>query len=1831
MESEVLRDAGEGVEPSTAEGGAGSRQVTEDGASGEEGRVRPTRPRVKRVRWADEAEGVGEGEGEGEGEGANPSTADGGAESQLVTADGAELEEGRALEERCRREALASMSKLTRCERVVQGQPVVWVKPMLPGRLRCAGEAAEWQEELSSISLQFMLELGYEAQVGAAVAIEARVLGRRWRGEVQVVKEVSPTFVMGQAMRRCLTTAGVQWEPRPAEGQGHSGLQELPEGTVVAGRVEFGDRETLWRELAGEGGQTDEHGVAEFWEQEERIWEAKIEEETARAAAPGPEQGGLLGGADWGNKDGLLAHITTGLREFVAAAEERVRVGAPSGPDYPVPPECNPPKYRDRVQEFESGSLHHEQHVRAWEQLDPPADPEVLDWVRNQYEVRVGPEGKGIRKKNGQVARAHWDDHQTLVLKLLRQGSWEVVPAGSTANILPMNLADKPGAEPPWRIINNAMDLNEQIPCKWPIRYEGVQTLSMVLTPGCWGFTMDLKDGYYALWLRAESRRLFGAELKFSKENIEILEAAGVDTSMGVLQVDGTVELTMQPRGLVMGFCNSCAVFTRLTRVLTTRWRGKFKYRCVHMMDDFCFVANTKEAAEAMREQVLRDLEELGFYVSWGKSMLEPSQKWKFLGFVVDTVQMRLFVPGDKIERVEDLVRVVLREQQAVSLRTLMRVTGKVISMGAAILPARLFTRETYKIIRPKGADYDATVQLTEPVVRELTAMLTELRVWNQVGKPVRRHRRMTTFRAMTDAGTSAGWRLDGDMRQVDWGESTVAVSCDWDEADEELFQVQKELRVIHRMLEVELEEVGPEGGQSVLVGQSLLVLTDCRGVKAYLDAGMGTSDVLTGMMRAIWWLCLRHSVALSCEWVPGSQMVQAGVDGLSRMQEFKLRPAIFSQLHHSRKWGRRDGFQGYTVDLYATEKTRQGGLPYCQRGGGGDSLGDARTMQLDPRELYWVCPPIPLIEATLQRLQDEGVAATVVVPHWRRQAWLEWLERYAEEKQLLEWSSWPATVWDVSEATVKPHLVNKWQMVAYWVDFRPAVVEEDPEAGGQGQGMPDDAVQVLSMCDGMGMAALALHGLGIRHQTGAIEIETTPALVAAKVPGVDHLEPGDLRKWIPAQPEDADRVRLKGRLQHIYGEKGVQLVVCGFPCQDTSPATHAEKGLGGSKTSLVRWCVEVLRAVLDLWPTARFIFECSVSQKMVDTGVLGQLDQLIGVKAQPLDARVLTAARRRRYYWVNFPVTPLQHWRRAWGDGLVATPPAPPSPEEILLPGRVPMPEWKDKLPTVVASGPRSWNMTRVVYDEQTHRVGPLQPEEFEGAMGVPVGWTQYDVLGEEVHVMSRYHMVGNGFAIPIIQHLQMCALESLGIITRNDVRQDGVIFTVNQDGPAEQWDAAMLALQEAAAGGAGPRRRKKARHERVRERMGQGHNHRRRPTGEVRPTVAEDLWGGDLVPQLRVLTREQGRDHVAWQQDNEGMWQHSLGDLRHDFLVLSRAPNTWKNYGAWWQLFVTWCDMCGVQLGPHSDVQQLGELLEESVVGLGTMYTKGTIENYLAAVALRFRYMGWGDIWENGLLRELLKGIDNWRGQDGSAKKLPVTAGHIAHILQMDTPEGFVWSTRGWDLAVAILVLAFMCGLRSVEVLRMSCCDIRWNEKGAEVAVNRTKNDQGGHKRTSFLEYAEKRELCGLRYLRRFMVSYGYMLPRPGCTNSSHPTLECQVCPRLFENVQSGGGVKNLAATRGMAPYRVTFWVQKVYQKLCEAGLVPEADLPRYTSKSARVGAVSAAAAAGVEGHLAADHLRMLAESTLRHYKRQLPVNRGAVSRALHRTVAAAAQGGE
>ena len=766
--------------------------------------------------------------------------------------------------------------------------------------------------------------------------------------------------------------------------------------------------------------------------------------------------------------------------------------------------------FKKKKQEFVSGAVHQPKRRQKW--VDIGTDAIVMEWIDSHYTIEVEAAGVGLKSRNGKIAEAHKEDLIACLLKLLRQGSWEVIKEGQVKNLVPFNLTPKESAIPPWRLINNAMKFNEHIKRRWKVKYEGLQTLAMVLRQGDWGFTLDLKDGYYALWLAEISRGLLAGRVEVTAKMAELLVREGLATweQMRMLP-DGGYEVFLQPKGLVMGFTNSCAIFTKLTRQVAKYWRKK-GVRLVHLMDDFSFFAATYLEAIKLRDEVLKDLEELGFYVSWGKSLMKPSQRWKFLGFIIDTILMRKFVPAEKIEEVEKLVRIVLEDNKrdkSPVIRQLMKITGKVVSFGHGILAARLLTRETYRIIRPVGGDYDAQVEVTQRALDELAGMLTELRAWNKVGVPVRREMRMTDVRVTIDAGKNVGFVIDGQKRDmVLRDEQSVVKAIEFSEEESNLWQVQKELLAVLKMLEEEAVS---------LRNKRVLVRTDCKGVERALHKGMSRSDTMTTMLKRVWDVCLRHGIQLTAEWTPGKAMVVAGVDGVSRQHEFKLRGEWFSKWNGDRGWGRRSTFKGYGMDLFASRKTRQGQMPYCQRGGEGESVGDARTVQMDPSILYWVVPPlsVTLIEAVLQRLQQARVAATVIVPRWKGQPYYTWLKEQAEgEVEAVKWTSWPATFLDVSEKTPKPHLVNRWQFVRVNLDFRSTQETWVEKHRLQGEDWGKRPVRVLSLCDGMGGTKMALDSLGLESEVLSLEKEEQPRAVALARPGTRGLWPCEIEQW---------------------------------------------------------------------------------------------------------------------------------------------------------------------------------------------------------------------------------------------------------------------------------------------------------------------------------------------------------------------------------------------------------------------------------------------------------------------------------------------------------------------------------------------------------------------------------------------------------------------------------------------------------------------------------------------------------------------------------------------
>ena len=283
----------------------------------------------------------------------------------------------------------------------------------------------------------------------------------------------------------------------------------------------------------------------------------------------------------------------------------------------------------------------------------------------------------------------------------------------------------------------------------------------------------------------------------------------------------------------------------------------------------------------------------------------------------------------------------------------------------------------------------------------------------------------MEEVRVTLDAGTGYGWRIDGRVRSLGFDSPALATAADWKPDEKQEWQPWNELLAVEKRL---IEEAGRLGGLTVLIRP------DATTTVRYVNKGSGPSKMLTAIMRRIWTICLKHGISLRAEHFKGERMVGCGVDSLSRMAEFSVAPRIFRSLCSRQGFGRRGSLEGYTVDLYASKKTRKCPI-YAQHLGGEGSIGDARSLKLKQTENYWVCPPLTQLRQAIMRILESGVAATLVVPNWSNRRWHVLLRHHAIQFRMLKLNENVPVMWDVCVQSSKHvHLVDKWDFIAFAV-----------------------------------------------------------------------------------------------------------------------------------------------------------------------------------------------------------------------------------------------------------------------------------------------------------------------------------------------------------------------------------------------------------------------------------------------------------------------------------------------------------------------------------------------------------------------------------------------------------------------------------------------------------------------------------------------------------------------------------------------------------------------------------------------------------------------------
>jgi len=244
------------------------------------------------------------------------------------------------------------------------------------------------------------------------------------------------------------------------------------------------------------------------------------------------------------------------------------------------------------------------------------------------------------------------------ISKLLVKRAIEEVSMEEVGHRSPLFVIPKSNGQ--LRPVLNLRQVNSHIP-RQPFKMESLLQVCRMLRSKDWLTSIDLTDAFLHILIHKASRRYF--------------------------QFDWGGHW-YQFRCLPFGLSLSPRIFTKILRPVI-RWARAQGIRLSPYLDDILLAAASKVQAAAQTLKFRTKLESMGWLVNLSKSVLEPTQVIKHLGFYINTRRMTLTLPKDKVR---DLRREAykLMVSTSVPLRRLASFIGKAQAAVLAVLPARL-------------------------------------------------------------------------------------------------------------------------------------------------------------------------------------------------------------------------------------------------------------------------------------------------------------------------------------------------------------------------------------------------------------------------------------------------------------------------------------------------------------------------------------------------------------------------------------------------------------------------------------------------------------------------------------------------------------------------------------------------------------------------------------------------------------------------------------------------------------------------------------------------------------------------------------------------------------------------------------------------------------------------------------------------------------------------------------------------------------------------------------------------------------------------------------
>lgn len=270
----------------------------------------------------------------------------------------------------------------------------------------------------------------------------------------------------------------------------------------------------------------------------------------------------------------------------------------------------------------------------------------------------------------------------------------------------------------------------------------------------------------------------------------------------------------------------------------------------------------------------------------------------------------------------------------------------------------------------------------------------------------------------------------------------------------------------------------------------------------------------------------------------------------------------------------------------------------------------------------------------------------------------------------------------------------------------------------------------ILSLFDGISMARVAAERAGIsinRYYTS--EIDKYAIQIS------DNNFP--------------DNIKLGSVCDIINPPKDIDILIGGSPCTNLSIAGN-RLGLDGEESKLFWEYVRILKEINPRWWILENVASMDDTNKNIITDVLG-------VKPVMIDAGLVSAQTRRRYFWANFKI------EQPNDRGLLLEDILEPRTDKYDITDRmyskkegtlaytnawrfVRTPYQKARTLTTGGSNISNTGATNVKVNDRYYRLSEV---ECERLMGLEDGYT------EGVSSTQRYKVLGNGFNVDVIAHI--------------------------------------------------------------------------------------------------------------------------------------------------------------------------------------------------------------------------------------------------------------------------------------------------------------------------------------------------------------------------------------------------------------------------------------------------------------------------------------------